>query len=145
MAYRALTGRFADPETEARFATEERRDRLPAVRIYAPLAAAVILAYTILNPFFFTLADEAWFMMLVVPTLVVLAAYFAATFWPLYPRHPAVDFVCLLILGLLVLADDFVLYSEFQRLAPGRHSAIIINPLIVTAFAAFALVGHTRW
>ncbi|HEU0099378.1 MAG TPA: adenylate/guanylate cyclase domain-containing protein [Allosphingosinicella sp.] len=145
MAYRALTGRFADLETETRFAVEERRARLPSVRIYAALAAAVVLAYTVLNPFFFTLADEAWFMMLVVPTLVVLAGYFAATFWPRYPRHPAVDFVCLLVLGALVLADDFVLYSEFQRLAPGRHSAIIINPLIVTAFAAFALVGHTRW
>jgi len=145
MAHRALTGRFADPETETRFALEERRARRPAVRIYAALAATVILAYTILNPFFFTLADEAWFMLLVVPTLVVLAAYFAATFWPGYPHYPAIDFVCLLVLGLLVLADDFVLYSEFQRLAPGRHSAIIINPLIVTAFAAFALVGHTRW
>jgi class 3 adenylate cyclase len=145
MAYRALTGRFADPETEARFAVEERRARLPAVRIYAALAAAVVLAYTILNPFFFTLADQAWFTMLVVPSLVVLAAYFAATFWPRYPNHPGIDFLCLLVLGGLVLADDFVLYSEFQRLAPGRHSAIVINPLIVTAFAAFALVGHTRW
>jgi len=140
-----MTYGFADPGTEARFALEERRARLPSVRIYAALAAAVILAYTILNPFFFTLADEAWFTMLVVPTLVVLAVYFAATFWPLYPRHPAVDFLCLLILGSLVLADDFILYSEFQRLAPGRHSAIIINPLIVTAFAAFAMIGHTRW
>ena len=140
-----LTGRFADPSTEARFAVEERSDRLPAVRVYAALAAAVILAYTILNPFFFTLADEAWFMMLVVPTLVVLAVYFAATFWPGYPRRPAVDFACLLALGLLVLGDDHLLYSEFQQLAPGRHSAIIIDPLIVTAFAAFAMVGHTRW
>lgn len=140
-----MTHGFADPETESRFAVEERRARLPSVRIYAALAAAVILAYTILNPFFFTLADEAWFMMLVMPTLVVLAAYFAATFWPRYPHYPAIDFLCLLILGGLVLADDFVLYSEFQRLAPGRHSAIIINPLIVTAFAAFAMVGHTRW
>ena len=26
-----------------------------------------------------------------------------------------------------------------------RHSAIIINPLIVTAFAAFAMIGHRRW
>lgn len=79
------------------------------------------------------------------PTLVVLAGYFASTFWTGYPRHPAIDFLCLLILGLLVLGDDYLLYSEFQRLAPGRHSAIIIDPLIVTAFAAFAMVGHTRW
>ena len=140
-----MTSGFADPETESRFAIEERRARLPAVRIYAALAATVILAYTILNPFFFTLADQAWFSMLVVPTLVVLTVYFAATFWPGYPDHPAIDFLCLLVLGALVLADDFVLYSEFQRLAPGRHSAIIINPLIVTAFAAFAMIGHRRW
>ncbi len=145
MPDRAFAGGFEDARDEARFGLEERRARLIAVRAYAALAAAVILAYTILNPFFFTLADEAWFMLLVVPTLVVLAAYFAVTFWPRYPHHPAIDFVCLLVLGLLVLADDFVLYSEFQRLAPGRHSAIIINPLIVTAFAAFALIGHTRW
>ncbi|MEO7178309.1 MAG: adenylate/guanylate cyclase domain-containing protein [Allosphingosinicella sp.] len=145
MAYAALTGRFADPETETRFALEERSARLPSVRIYAALAASVILAYAILNPFFFTLAEEARFMKLVVPTLVVLAAYFAATFWPRYPRYPGIDFLCLLVLAVLVLADDFVLYSEFQRLAPARHSAIIINPLIVTAFAAFAMVGHRRW
>jgi adenylate cyclase len=141
----ALTGRFADAETEARFAVEERRARLPAVRIYAALAAAVILAYAILNPFFFTLEDEVRFMKLVIPTLVVLAGYFAATFWSRYPHHPELDFSCLLVLALLVLGDNFVLYSEFQRLAPLRHSAVIINPLIVTAFAAFALVGHTRW
>lgn len=141
----ALTGRFAIAETEARFGLEERAARLPAVRIYAAVAAAVVLAYTLLNPFFFTLADEAWFLLLVVPTLVVLACYFAATFWPGYPRRPLVDFLCLLALGLLVLGDDYLLYSEFQRLAPGRHSAVIIDPLIVTAFAAFTLVGHTRW
>ena len=107
--------------------------------------AAVVLAYTILNPFFFTLAEEVRFMKLVMPTLVVLAGYFAATFWSRYPHHPLIDFLCLLALAILVLGDDFVLYSEFQRLAPGRHSAIIISPLIVTAFAAFALIGHTRW
>jgi class 3 adenylate cyclase len=84
-------------------------------------------------------------MLLVVPTLVVLACYFAATFWSGYPRRPLIDFLCLLALGLLVLGDDYLLYSEFQRLAPGRHSAVIIDPLIVTAFAAFAMVGHTRW
>jgi class 3 adenylate cyclase len=145
MAYEALAGRFAEPATEARFAFEERSARLPSVRVYAALAAAVILAYATLNPFFFTLAEEARFMQLVVPTLVVLAAYFGATFWPRYPNYPAIDFLCLLVLGLLVLGDDFVLYSEFQRLAPGRHSAIIINPLIVTAFAAFVMVGSTRW
>jgi len=139
------TGRFADPSTELRFALEERRARLPSVRIYAALAAAVILAYAILNPFFFTLAEEVRFMKLIVPTLVVLAGYFAATFWPAYPRYPAIDFLCLLVLAALVLADNVVLYSEFQRLAPLRHSAVIINPLIVTAFAAFAMIGHRRW
>jgi len=141
----ALGARFAEAEAEARFGLEERSARLPAVRIYAAVAAAVVLAYTFLNPFFFTLADEAWFMLLVVPTLVVLALYFAATFWSGYPRRPLIDFLCLLALGLLVLGDDYLLYSEFQRLAPGRHSAVIIDPLIVTAFAAFALVGHSRW
>ncbi|MET1110444.1 MAG: adenylate/guanylate cyclase domain-containing protein [Allosphingosinicella sp.] len=140
-----MIDRFADPETETRFAVEERRARLPAVRIYAALAAAVILAYAILNPFFFTLEEEVRFMKLIVPTLVVLAGYFAATFWPDYKRYPAIDFLCLLLLALLVLGDNFVLYSEFQRLAPLRHSAIIINPLIVTAFAAFAMIGHRRW
>ena len=88
MTNRGLAGGFADPRTEDRFRIEERRARLPAVRIYTAVAAAVVLAYTILNPFFFTLADEAWFMMLVVPTLVVLAGYFASTFWTGYPRHP---------------------------------------------------------
>ena len=145
MAYRALAGRFADPEVERRFGLEERRARLPFVRVYAAVAAAVVLAYTILNPFFFTLVDEVWFMMLVVPTLVILAGYFASTFWSGYPRHPAIDFLCLLLLGLLILGDDYVLLAEFQRLDPTRHSAIVIDPLIVTAFAAFALVGHTRW
>jgi class 3 adenylate cyclase len=145
MAYRALTGRFADPGTETRFALEERQARLPSVRIYAALAAAVILAYAILNPFFFTLAEEARFMKLILPTLVVLAGYFGATFWARYNRYPSIDFLCLLVLAILVLADNFILYSEFQRLAPLRYSAVIINPLIITAFAAFTMVGHTRW
>jgi adenylate cyclase len=145
MAYRALTGGFADAEIERRYALEERGTRLPFVRAYAAIVAAVVLAYTLLNPFFFSLVEEARFMKLVVPTILVLAGYFGSTFWPRYPNHPLIDFVCLLALAILVLGDDFVLYSEFQRLAPGRHSAIIINPLIVTAFAAFALVGNTRW
>src|SRR5438128_4200009 len=145
MAYRALTGGFADSETERRYALEERATRLPSVRIYAAIVAAVVLAYTLLNPFFFSLVEEARFMKLVVPTILVLAVYFGSTFWPRYPNHPLIDFLCLLALAILVLGDDYVLYSEFQRLAPGRHSAIIINPLIVTAFAAFALVGNTRW
>ena len=145
MTYRALAGRFADAQTERRYGLEERGSRLAFVRAYALVVATVVIVYTLLNPFFFTLADEAWFMSLVVPTLVVLAGYFAATFWSRYPQYPALDFLFLLLLGILVLADDFVLYTEFQRLAPGRHSAIIIDPLIVTAFAAFALVGHTRW
>jgi adenylate cyclase len=140
-----MTYRFADPATETRFAIEERQARLPSVRIYAALAAAVILAYAILNPFFFTLEEEVRFMKLIVPTLVVLAGYFAATFWASYKLYPAIDFLCLILLAILVLADNFVLYSEFQRLAPLRHSAIIINPLIVTAFAAFAMIGHRRW
>lgn len=145
MAYGALTGRFADPQTERQYVLEERGARLAFVRAYAVVVAAVVLTYTLLNPFFFTLADEAWFITLVVPTLVVLAGYFAATFWSGYPRHPEIDFLGLILLGMLILADDFVLYTEFQRLAPGRHSAIIIDPLIVTAFAAFAMVGNTRW
>lgn len=145
MAYRALTGRFADPGTERRYALEERSTRLPFVRAYAAIVTAVVLAYTLLNPFFFSLVEEARFMKLVVPTILVLAGYFGSTFWSRYPHHPLIDFLCLLALAILVLGDDFVLYSEFQRLAPGRHSAVIINPLIVTAFAAFALVGHTRW
>jgi class 3 adenylate cyclase len=145
MAYLALTGRFGDPGTERLYGLEERSARLPFVRAYAVIVAAVVLAYTLLNPFFFSLLEEARFMKLVVPTLVVLAGYFGSTFWSRYPHHPLVDFLCLLALAILVLGDDFVLYSEFQRLAPGRHSAIIISPLIVTAFAAFALVGHTRW
>src|SRR5688572_29882151 len=113
MAYRALTGRFADPRTEALYGLEERRARLPFVRAYALVAAAVVLAYTILNPFFFTLVDEAWFMMLVVPTLVILAGYFASTFWSDYPRYPLIDFLCLLLLGLLIFGDDLLLDSEF--------------------------------
>lgn len=145
MAYRALSGRFAEPEVEQRYAIEERRARLPFVRAYAAVAAAVVLAYTILNPFFFTLVDDVRFMMLVVPTLVLLAGYFAATFWSGYPRHPAIDFLCLFLLALLILGDDELLRTELQRLAPTRHSAIAIDPLIVSAFAAFALVGHSRW
>jgi adenylate cyclase len=145
MAYRVLAGRFADPLTERLYGLEERGARLPFVRIYAAILAAVVLAYTILNPFFFTLVEEVRFMQLVVPTLVVLAGYFASTFWARYPHYPLIDFLCLLALAILVLGVDFVLYTEFQRLAPARHSAIIISPLIVTAFAALALVGHTRW
>lgn len=145
MAYRALTGRFADPQTERLYGLDERAARLPFLRVYTAVVAAVMLAYSILNPFFFTLAEEVRFMKLVLPALVVLAGYFASTFWPRYPHHPLIDFLCLLALAVLVLGVDVVLYSEFQRLAPGRHSAIIISPLIVTAFAAFALIGHTRW
>jgi adenylate cyclase len=140
-----LIGRFPEAEMEAAYRLSERRARLPFVRIYAGLFAAVMFAYAIVNPFFFTIEDELRFTLLLVPTLAVLAGYFAMTFWSRYPERPAIDFAFLLALGLFVTGDNVLLLDEFAQLDPARHSAVAIDALIVTVFAAFALVGHLRW
>ena len=137
-------GRFGDDEIERRFQHAERRARLPFVRIYAGVATAVILAYALANPFFFTIEDELRFMILLVPALLCLGGYFAATFWPGYLDRPMIDFAALLALAVLLMGDNILLFEELTGKDHARHASIAIDGLIVSAFAAIALTGNRR-
>lgn len=130
--------------TEDRFLTHERRRRIPHVRIYAVMAMVFMLAYGLVNPLFFSRPDAIAFNLMLIPTLVVLGGYCAATFSPRYVEHSMIDFACLLAFGLLVIGDNILIKQDLSRLDPALHASVAINMLIVTGFAAMALAGQMR-
>ncbi len=138
-------GRFADPEVERAFQLTERQSKAWMVRAYGAVAVAVMLVYALINPLFFSYADEIRFTILLVPTLVVLGGYIGLTFWSGYAERPLIDFACLLALGLLVLGDNAILWDEAARFEGARHANIAINLAIVSAFAAIVLADRPRW
>lgn len=134
-----------DAATEEAFRRCERASKVPMVRLYALLTLAVMLAYALVNPLFFSLADEVRFTILLVPTLAVLGGYIALTYWRFYVDRPLVDFACLLALGLLILGDNAILWDEAATFQGARHADMAINNCVVGAFAAIVLAGRTRW
>ncbi|WP_373487598.1 adenylate/guanylate cyclase domain-containing protein, partial [Blastomonas sp.] len=79
------------------------------------------------------------------PALAVLAGYAAATYWRGYASLPLIDFVALLAVALLIMAENALLFDEMQRVNVQLHASIAINGLIVMAFAAMAFAGQMRW
>lgn len=138
-------GRFSDREVEREFRLTERRSRIPTVRLYAILTGAAMLAYALINPLFFTAADEIRFSILLLPTLLVLGGYVGLTFTQRYADRPAIDFSCLLALGILVLGDNIILWDEAARFEGARHANVAIDGAIVTVFAALVLTDRHRW
>lgn len=137
-------GAFADPAVERAFRLNERASRVPAVRLYGAIAFAAMLVYAVINPLFFTAADQIRFTILLVPTLIVLGGYIALTFWPGYLERPLIDFVCLLAFGLLVLADNHILWDEAATFEGARHANVGINNALVSVFAALVLADRRR-
>jgi len=129
---------------EARFLLHERRRRIPQVRVYAVMAIAFVLVYGLVNPLFFSRSDAIAFNLMMIPTVVVLGGYCAATFWPRYADHTMVDFACLLAFGLLVVGDNVLIKRDLWQIDPALHASVAINMLIVIAFAALALAGQMR-
>jgi adenylate cyclase len=144
LAAGSIPARF-DRDTEIRFQHVERMRLRPYVRAYAAVLAAALLLYTVANTIFFSRAGDVVSTLLLVPSLAVLGGYFAATYWERYPDHPAIDFASLLLLGLIVLADNVLLAEEIERLELGMHVGLALETLIVGAFAALALAANTRW
>jgi adenylate cyclase len=139
-----IPARF-DRETEIRFQHVERMRLRPSVRAYAAVLAAALLLYTVANTIFFSREGDVISTLLLVPSLAVLGGYFAATYWERYPDQPAIDFASLLLLGLIVLADNVLLAEEIERLDLGMHVGLALETLIVSAFAALALAANVRW
>ena len=139
-----IAGTF-DAETERRFQIAERSKLLPYIRAYAAVVALVLLLYTVVNTVYFSREYDIRSTLLLVPTLLCLGSYFAASFWRRYPEHPMIDFASLLALGYIILADNVLLADEFARIGIGGHASIAIDGLIVGAFAAVALAGNLRW
>jgi len=141
---RAEAGVF-EPAVEQAFRSAERTSKVPMVRLYAVVTFAVMVAYALVNPLFFSFADEVRFTILLVPTLAVLGGYVALTFWRGYVERPFIDFACLLALGLLILGDNAILWDEAATFEGARHANMGINNSLVSAFAAIVLADRTRW
>ncbi|MFL6846473.1 MAG: adenylate/guanylate cyclase domain-containing protein [Allosphingosinicella sp.] len=138
-------GRFSDPAIERDFRLSERRSRIPTVRLYGLLTLGLLLAYALVNPLFFSDENVVRFTILVAASLVVLGTYVALTFWDLYPEHPAIDFLCLLALGLLILVANVVLWHEAAARAGGaRYANVAISNATVCAFAAIVMAERMR-
>ena len=54
-------GRFGDPEVEKAFRLTERQSKISMVRLYGAVTLAVMLTYALINPLFFSWADEVRF------------------------------------------------------------------------------------
>ena len=134
-----------DGETEIRFQQVERARLRPYVRAYAAVLGAALLLYTVANTIYFSREGDVVSTLLLVPSLALLGGYFGATYWGRYVDHPAIDFACLLVLGIIVLADNVLLAEEIEQLDVGMHVGLAIEALIVSAFAALALAGSMRW
>jgi class 3 adenylate cyclase len=134
-----------EPEVEQAFRRAERHSKVPMVRLYGVLTLGVMLVYALVNPLFFSHADEVRFTILLLPTLAVLGVYIGLTFWSGYVERPLVDFACLLALGLLVLGDNAILWNEAASFEGARHANVAINTSLVSAFAAIVLADRTRW
>ena len=141
----ARAGGFADPAADRDYQLGGRRGRTPYVRAYVVVAALVLLFYAAANPVFFDPEELARFVMLLVPSMLVLGGYFAATFWDRYPQTPLVDFTALLAMAILVTGDNVIMFDEINRQGDDVHGNVGMNGLIVSAFAAFALTGLLRW
>ncbi|WP_373488135.1 hypothetical protein, partial [Blastomonas sp.] len=108
----AISGRSADSAVETRFILRERRARAAHMRVFAGLLAAMLIGYSLINPLFFTRADEIRFTLMLAPALAVLAGYAAATYWRGYASLPLIDFVALLAVALLIMAENALLFDE---------------------------------
>ncbi|MFN3727806.1 MAG: adenylate/guanylate cyclase domain-containing protein [Allosphingosinicella sp.] len=139
------SGAFADAVVEGDYQRSGRTARIHYVRAYVVVALLVLLAYAAASPVFFNEDELARFIYLLVPSLLVLGAYLAATFWDRYPDIPMIDFTALLALAILVTGENVILFDEINRQGDDVHGNVGISGLIVSAFAAFALTGRFRW
>lgn len=139
------SGRFVDPVIEARFVQGERQARVTHMRLFAGFLAAMLIGYALVNPLYFSRADELRFSLLLVPALGILAGYAGATMWKGYAARPMIDFASLLGVAFLIMAENSLLFEEMHRAHVQLHASIAINGLIVMAFAAIAFAGQLRW
>jgi class 3 adenylate cyclase len=142
---RTRTGRFRDAELEQRFVTQEREARVIHMRLFAGFLAVMLIGYALVNPIYFSRADEVKFSLLLLPILAILAGFVGATFWRGYPARPMIDFASLLGVAFLIMAENALLFEEMHREHVQLHAPVAINGLIVMAFAAIAFAGQTRW
>src|SRR5687767_6000549 len=125
-------GAFADPAVEADYQLTGRTSRIPYVRAYVVVAALVLLGYAASNPVFFDPEELARFMMLLVPSMLVLGGYLGATFWSRYPQTPLIDFVALLAMSILVTGDNVIMFDELNRQGDDVHGNVGMSSLIVS-------------
>jgi class 3 adenylate cyclase len=134
--------RFADNATEARYSMSARTLRLPFVRLYGMIFMLAALAYLIANPNLVSQAENARLAVYLGVSLLIAGVYIGATFWDGYVRHPIIDFIALLALSLLVGRANFVLFEYLGHGNGDVHAIMVINQLVLTAFAAVTLAGR---
>jgi len=133
---------FADDATEARYNLTARNLRVPFVRLYCGVVMIVALGFMMVTPHIVSQSETAQISLFLGMMLMVLGGYIAATFWPNYAHHPIVDFVALLALAILVNQVDFVIFEFLERDDETLHVIVVINRLMLTAFAALTLAGR---
>ena len=136
---------FYDAETEKAFSISERAARVPMVRLYGLITLIQFLCYALLNPIFFHDNDAISISAVLMVGLVVLGIYIGFTFWDRYVETPAIDFIALLALGLLILVTNLLLWHEAASLGGEHHANVAINNAVVCAFAAIVLSDRFRW
>ena len=133
---------FADKATEARYNLTSRSLRLPFVRMYCGVVMVAALGFMMVTPHIVSQSETAQISLFLGMMLLVSGGYIAATFWPSYAHHPIVDFVALLSLAILVNQVDFVMFEFLERDNETLHVIVVINRLMLTAFAALTLAGR---
>lgn len=141
-----MTGlNLGDTATEQTFRRAERQSKIGMVRLYGLITITLLLIYGLIVPLFFSYANEVRFTLLLIPMLVVLGTYIALTFWKGYTASAQIDFACLLVVGALMLGENYLLWDEASKSAGQHHANIAINTSVVTAFASIIMSDRVRW
>lgn len=135
-------GRFADAGVEARFQARTRAELLPAVRGFALTSALVILAYAALDAVMFTGLAQHEALALTALWLVVVGAWAAFTFTPLWPRAQIADMAILLVLALLLTRINLDIYTMVATPAARLSADAGLTRMLVFGFAAVVLAAR---
>ncbi|NNC73362.1 MAG: hypothetical protein HKN78_10885 [Sphingomonadaceae bacterium] len=140
----ALINIFEDPETERRYVTGERIDRIPASRALLLIGIATFVSYLTLNPMYFPRDGLIAYNIAAGLFMAILAGFFVLTRTRFYIEKPWIDLV--LFVGLTVAMALLIEALAAQAAITGisRFGMAVINIGILVVFASIGFVANTR-
>ncbi|MGQ0661969.1 adenylate/guanylate cyclase domain-containing protein [Sphingosinicella sp.] len=140
----AFAPRFADPETERAFLSEERAQRGRAIRALIVIAVATLGSYILINPMHFPRAGVTAYAAAAAVLGAMMIGFFLLTQTRLYQERPAIDLpvFVLLALGMGWLSQVLADLAPFTGFPP--HVMVMVQLGILVVFASVGFAGTFR-